>query len=105
MDRLITGLETVVAGINKGDADEMLAGLPMCLGGNGHAAWGGNRFKADGDVDIIPEHLVFVGHHIAHVDAQTELHDPIGRDVVVSLRLYALNRDASLDCPDIRLKL
>ena len=85
MDRLFNVLETVTAGIDKGDA-EMLAGLPMGLGGNGHAAGDGNRFKPDGDVHIIPEHFVFVGHHVAHVDAQTELHDPIGGDVVIAFR-------------------
>ena len=83
----------------------MLAGLPMGLGGNGHAAGGGNRFKADGDVHIIPEHFVFVGHHIAHVDAHTKLHDPIGGDVVVSFRHQRLHVDRSLDCPDDARKL
>src|SRR5258708_39912485 len=50
MDLLFNVLETVIAGIDKTDA-EMLAGLAMCLGGNGHGAGSRNRFKADGDVD------------------------------------------------------
>ena len=81
MDRLVDVLETVGAGIDERDA-ETLAGLLTGLGRNRHAAGGGNRFEADGDVDIVAEHLVFVGHHIAHMDADSKLHDAVGGEVL-----------------------
>ena len=84
------------AGIGKGRA-EVLAGLIVGLGRGGHAAGGGNRFEADGDVDAVPEHLVLVGHHIAHVDAETELHDPVRRQLAVPLRHQRLHPDRGLD--------
>jgi hypothetical protein len=39
------------------------------------------------------------------VDAQTELHDPIGGDVVVSFRHQRLHLDGGLDGPDDARKL
>ena len=68
MDRLVDVLEPVGAGIDQRDA-EALAGLVAGLARNRDAAGGGNRFEADGDVDVVAEHLVLVGHHVAHVDA------------------------------------
>ena len=94
----------MVAGIDERDA-QMLAGFPVGLGRNGNSAGSGNDFKADGDVDVVAEQFVLVGHHIAHVDAEPELHDPIGGEVVVSLRHQRLHLDGSLDCPDDAGKL
>ena len=99
MDRLGDVLEPVNAGVDQGSA-EVLAGLMIGLGGDGHAAGGGNRFEADGDVHPVPEHLVLVGHHIAHVDAETELHDPIGGQLVVPFRHQRLHPDRRLDRAD-----
>ncbi len=96
MDRLGDVLEPVNAGVDQGSS-EVLAGLVIGLGGDGHAAGGGDRLEADGDVDTVPEHLVLVGHHIAHVDAKTELHDPIGGQLVVPLRHQHLHPDRRLD--------
>jgi len=46
-------------------------------------AWDSNRFNADRDVDAVAEYFVFVGDHIPHVDAHTELHHPVCREMVV----------------------
>jgi hypothetical protein len=75
------------------------------LCGNGHSTGGGNRFKADGDVDTVAENFVFVGDHISHVDAQTELHDPITGEVVIPFRHQRLHRDRRLDGSDDARKL
>ena len=96
MDRLGDVLEAVNAGIDQGRA-EVLAGLMVGFGGDGDAAGGGDRFEADGDVDTVAEHLVLVGHHIAHVDAETELHDPIRRQLAVAFRHQRLHPDRGLD--------
>ena len=75
------------------------------LGRNREAAGRGHRFEPDGDIHIVPEHLFLVGHHIAHVDAQTELHDPVGGEVVVALGHQRLHGDRSLDGADDAGKL
>jgi hypothetical protein len=77
----------------------MLAGLVIGLCRNGDAAGDGNRFKADGDVHIVSEQIVFVGHHISHVDAQTKLHDSICGEMVVPFCHQRLYRDCRLDGP------
>ena len=99
MDRLVDVLEPVGAGIDQRDA-EALAGLVTGLARNRHAAGGGNRFEADGDVDVVAEHLVLVGHHVAHVDAHAELHEAVGGKVMVSFRHQHLHRDRRLDGAD-----
>ena len=96
MNRLGDVLEAVYAGVDQRSA-EVLAGLMVGLGGDGDAAGGGDRLEADGDVHTVPEHLVLVGHHIAHVDAETELHDPIGRQLLVPFRHQRLHPDRRLD--------
>ena len=99
MDRLLDVLEPVGAGIDQRDA-ETFAGLMTGLARNRHAAGGGDRFEADGDVDVVAEHLVLVGHHVAHVDAHAELHGSIGGEVLVSLGHHHLHRDRGLDGAD-----
>ena len=83
----------------SGDA-EALAGLVTGLARHRDAAGRGNRFEADGDVDVVAEHLVLIGHHVAHVDAEAELHGSIGGQVLVALRHHHLHRDRSLDGAD-----
>ena len=92
------------AGIDQRDA-ETLAGLMTGLARNRDAAGRGNRFEPDGDVDVVAEHLVLVGHHVAHVDAHAELHDAIGGQVLVSLGHHHLHRDRRLDGADDAGKL
>ena len=75
------------------------------LARNRHAAGSGNRFEADRDVDVVAEHLVLVGHHVAHVNAHAELHGSIGGKVFVALRHHLLHRDRGLDGADDRGKL
>ena len=75
------------------------------LARNRHAAGSGNQFEADGDVDVVAEHLVLVGHHVAHVNAHAELHGSIGGKVFVALRHHLLHRDRGLDGADDRGKL
>ena len=75
----------------------MLAGLMVGLCRNGHAAGGGHRLKADGDVHAIPEYFVFVGEHVSHVDPETELHGPVGREMMVPFGHHLLHRDGGLD--------
>ena len=99
VDRLVDVLEPVGAGVDQRDA-EAFAGLMAGLARNRHAAGGGDRFEADGDVDVVAEHLVLVGHHVAHVDAHAELHGSIGREVLVSLGHHHLHRDRGLDGAD-----
>ena len=99
LDRLVDILEPVRAGIGQRDA-EALAGLVIGLAGNRDAAGGGHRFQPDGDVDVVAEHLVLVGHHVAHVDAHAEVHDAIGGQVMVSFRHHRLHRDRRLDGAD-----
>ena len=55
------------------------------------------EFEADGDVHVIAEHLVLVGHHIAHMDAQAEFHGAIGGEVAVALGHQRLHLDGGLD--------
>jgi hypothetical protein len=62
-------------------------------------------WKADGDVHTIPEYLVFVGEHISHVDPETELHGPVGREVVVPFGHHLLHRDGGFDGSDDAWKL
>ena len=83
----------------------MLAGLVIGLARNRDAAGGGDRFEADGDVDVVAEHLVLVGHHVAHMDAHAELHDAVGGDVVVAFGHQRLHRDRGLDGADDARKL
>ena len=83
----------------------MLARLMVGLGRNGDTAGRGHRFKANGDVHAVPEHLVLVGDHISHVDAETELHGPVGRQMIVPLRHQRLHRDRRLDGADDARKL
>ncbi len=78
----------------------MLAGLVVGLGRNRDAAGRRHRLEADGDVHTIPEYLVFIGDHIAHMDAEAELHDAIGRKVMIAFHHQRLHRDRSLDRPD-----
>ena len=99
MDRFVDVLEPVRAGIDQRDA-ETLAGLMAGLARNRDAAGGGNRFEPDGDVDVVAEHLVLVGHHVAHVDAHPELHEAIGGKVLVSFGHHHLHRDRCLDGAD-----
>jgi hypothetical protein len=75
------------------------------LGRNGDTARRGHRFKANGDVHAVPEHLVVVRDHISHVDAETELHGPIGRQMIVPFRHQRLHRDGRLDGADDARKL
>ena len=83
----------------------MLAGLLIGLVRNGHAAGDGHRFKPDGDVHAVAEHLVFVRDHIPHVDAETELHEAIRGKLAVPLCHQRLDRDGGLDRPDDARKL
>jgi hypothetical protein len=98
-DRLLDILEAVGTGIDQADA-EALAGLEIGLARNRHAAGRGNRFEPDGDVDIVAEHLVLIGHHVAHMDAHTELHDAVGGQMMVSFGHQHLHRDRRLDGAD-----
>jgi hypothetical protein len=86
----------MTAGVGKGDA-EMLAGLVVGLGGNGDAAGGGDRLEPDRYVDAVAKHFVFVGDHVSHVDADAELHHPVGGELVVAFRHQRLHRDRRLD--------
>ena len=104
LDRLLDILEPVGTGIDERDA-ETLACFMTGLARNRHAAGGGDRFEADGDVDVVAEHLVLVGHHVAHVDAHAELHGSIGGQVLIALRHHHLHRNRGLDGADDRGKL
>ena len=99
VDRFLDVLETVTAGIDQRDA-EMLAGLVIGLCRHGHAAGGGNRFQPHRDVDAVPEYFVFIGDHISHVDAETELHGPVRRQIVIPFRHQRLHRDRRFDGAD-----
>ena len=99
MDRLLDILEPVRTGIDQRDT-EALAGLMVGLARDRDAAGRGDRFQADGDVDVVAEHLVLIGHHVAHVDAHAELHDAVGGQVGVALRHHHLHRDRGLDGAD-----
>ncbi len=99
MDRLGYVLETVNAGIGKG-CMEVFASLVVGLGGGGDTAGGGNRLEPDGDVHAVAEHLILVGHHVAHVDAETELHDPVRGQLAVSFGHQRLHPDRRLDSAD-----
>ena len=77
LDRFGDILETMTAGVGQRDA-EALAGLGIGLVGHRDAAGRGHRLQPDRDVDVVAEHLVFVGHHVAHVDAHAEVHGAIG---------------------------
>ena len=83
---------------------EAFTGLVTGLARDCHAAGSGDRFEADGDVDVVAEHLVLVGHHVAHVDAHAELHGSIGREMLVPLGHHHLHRDRGLDGADDRGK-
>jgi hypothetical protein len=104
LDRVLDILEAVRAGIDQRDA-EALAGLMTRLAGDRDAAGRGDRFEADGDVDVVAEHLVLVGHHVAHVDAEAELHRSIGGQMFVALRHHHLHRDRGFDGADDRGEL
>ena len=83
----------------------MLDGFPVGLGRDRKSPWSCDGFHADGDVDVVAEQFVLVGHHVAHVDAEPELHGPIGGQVVVALRHQVLHLDGSLDGADDAGKL
>ena len=44
-----------------------------------------------------PEQIVLVGHYVPHVDAQTKLHDPVRRELLVPFGHQRLHRDRRLD--------
>jgi len=70
------------------------------LSRNRDAAGSSHRFEANGDVHAISEYFVFVGHHISHVNAETEFHQPIRRQLSVALRHQRLDLDGGLDGAD-----
>ena len=78
----------------------MLAGLAVGLVRHRHAAGARDRFEADGDVDVVTEHLVFVGDHVAHVDAHAEPHGAVGGQLGVALGHQHLHRDRAFDRAD-----
>ena len=78
----------------------MFARLLVGLSGNGDAAGSGDGFEANGDVDAVAENLVLVGHHIAHVDAEAKLHEPIRRQLAVALGHQRLDIDRRLERAD-----
>ena len=76
---------------------EVLARFLIGLAGNGDAARCGDGFKADRDVHAVAKNLVFVGHHVAHVNAEAELHDPIRRQLAIALGHQRLDFDGGLE--------
>ena len=78
----------------------MPAGLTPGLGRNRHPTGSGNRLEPGGDIHVIAEQIVLVGHHVAHVDAETELHDTVCGKLVVPFRHQALHLDRRLDRAD-----
>ena len=84
------------AGVDKGRA-EMLACLAIGLCRNRDAAGDSNRLEAGGEIHVVPEHVVFVGHHVSHVDAHTELHDAVRGKLAVALGHQRLHRDRAFD--------
>ena len=99
MDRVLDVLEAVMSGIDQGHA-EMLAGFAIGFGGDRNAARGGDRLEADGDVDVVSEQFVLVGHHVAHVDAEPKVHGAIRRELVVAFGHQPLHRDRGLGGAD-----
>ena len=56
--------------------------------------------EADGDVHVVAEDLALVGDHVAHVDAEAEMHGAIDGQMVVALRHQQLHRDRCFGGPD-----
>src|SRR6516162_5731546 len=99
VDRVPDVLETVHPGIDELLA-EIRASFAVGLLRDRDASGGGDRFEANCDIDIVPEQFVLVGHHIAHVDAEPEVHGAIGGQMVVAFRHQGLHGDCSLDGAD-----
>ena len=75
----------------------MLAGFPIGLAGNGDAAGRSDGFETNRNIDAVAKNLVLVGHHIAHVDAEAKLHEPIRRQLAVALGHQRLDFDGGLE--------
>jgi len=99
INRLGDVLEAMAPGAHKGRR-KVLADLIIGFSRQGDAAWYGDRFETYSNIHIIAEYFVLVRHHVAHMDAETELHGTIGRQMIVALRHQHLHGKGGLDRPD-----
>src|SRR5690348_16466065 len=72
---------------------ELVSHLLMDITGDADAAGVGEAFEACGDIDAVAVDLLAVHHHVAEVDADAELHPPLGWQRSV----FCLERGLDLD--------
>ncbi|MBA7648072.1 hypothetical protein ES703_55852 [subsurface metagenome] len=99
VDGLADVFQVLAAGADQNGAD-VFARFEIGFFGDRNAALGRRRFEANRDVDVVAEHLVLVGDHVAHVDAHAEFHDPVCGEQGVALGHQLLHLDRGLDRPD-----
>src|SRR5216683_297264 len=76
---------------------ELVSYLLMDSTGDADAARVGETLEAGGDVDAVTVDLLAVHHHVAEVDADTEFHPALGREIRVFGLQHGLDLDGALD--------